>query len=62
MTVAELIAELAKQDQSQPVICTWEGIFREPSVYVAKNSTVIIDADDDHYREDIESGRMAPTR
>lgn len=59
MTVSELLEALAKYPAEANVVVTWESTFHEPSIYVAKNGTVIIDADGDFYREDIEAGRWS---
>ena len=56
MTIQELIIELSKYDPNEKIIATWEGTTMEFSVYQAKDGTVLIDADDDFYKEKFVSG------
>jgi hypothetical protein len=61
MKNSELIEQLAKYPPDAHVLVMWESTFHEPSVYAAKNGTVILDADyTDMYRERIESGKLVP--
>lgn len=51
MTVGQMIEKLKEYPKDAPLEVTWEGIFRNPSVYLYKDGkTVLIDADDDAYR------------
>lgn len=58
MTVIELIEKLNDLKGDARVLATWEGTVQELSVYVAKDGTVMIDADQEVYRKDFESGRL----
>lgn len=60
MKVGELIEELSKHPLDAVVMATWESIFREVSIYRALDGTVVLDADDDRYRDDIETGKLVP--
>lgn len=59
MKVKELIKILQRHNQDEEVSVTWEGIFRdieEDNIYLAANGKVIIDADENCYKQHIERG------
>jgi len=58
MTVAELIEALSKYPRDADVLVTWEGTTNEPSVYQAKSGTILIDGDNEFYREEFENGGL----
>jgi hypothetical protein len=58
MTVSELIQELSRFPPNAVVYCTWEGVVRDLGVYAAKDGTVLIDGDGEHYRDGFESGEI----
>lgn len=63
MTVRELIVELQAYDQDRSVLVTWEGIFRgltAASVYPSPHGPVVIDADNNYYRDIIVAGKLSP--
>ena len=51
----ELIKDL---DPKKPLVGTFESTFKTPSIYEAKDGSVVIDLDDCFYKDDIESGDM----
>jgi hypothetical protein len=57
MKIIDLIVALEDYDFDENVLVTFEGITRDISVYQAKDSTVLIDADDNFYKEDFLSGK-----
>ena len=59
-TIQELINELSKYDPNEEVIATWEGIIREVDIYRAKDGTVMIDADENNYKDRFVSGEWNP--
>jgi hypothetical protein len=63
MKVSQLRELLDNYPDSAQVLVTWEGIFRRVNskhVYRAPNGTVVIDADDNHYKNRILSGELVP--
>lgn len=63
MTVNELIKLLWEYNPAAEVDVTWQGrpagIFAE-NIYAAKNGVVLIDADNNFYRDDYVTGRRNP--
>lgn len=63
MKVGELKILLEKYPSETTVMVTWEGVYRtiKPSnLYLAANGKLMIDADDNAYKEDITSGKLNP--
>ncbi len=61
MTVSELIQELARFPQGAEILCTWEGVLRDitpETLYQAKDGGVLIDADENAYKEKFLNGSM----
>ena len=59
MKVKELIKLFQEHNQDEEVRVTWEGIFRdieEENIYLAANGKVIIDADENCYKQKIKNG------
>lgn len=51
MLVKELIQKLLEFDQEAEVIGTWEGITMKLDVYRAFNGRIMVDADENSYKE-----------
>ncbi len=62
MKVQDLISELSKYDPNEDIIATWEGITREISVYQAKDGTIMLDVDDNSFKEEFISGEWNPKK
>ena len=63
MKVMELIEALNKYPQNLEVLITWESTFSDldnEKIYQAKDGTVILDADENFYKERIMSGELRP--
>jgi hypothetical protein len=58
VTVAELRAALAAYPDDAPVVAVWEMCSWGVAVYEAPGGVVVIDADGEQDREDIEAGRL----
>ncbi|MBU0598950.1 hypothetical protein KKF61_08270 [Patescibacteria group bacterium] len=63
MNVKELKLLLNNYSESASVLGTWEGIFSEideDNLYIAPNGIVVIDLDDNAYKDVILSGKLVP--
>jgi len=63
MKVKELIEFLNAFDEDVRVLITWEGIFVDihpEDIYRSKGGSIILDADNCNYKDDIVSGRLVP--
>ena len=61
MTIQQLIDRLKQEDSNATVAVTWEGIIRhidDDSIYRTPKGLVLIDADDNFYKEDWQSGEI----
>lgn len=62
MTRDELIAELQKYPADVQVKITWETTvhaIKPENLYLSKDGVLLIDADDNNYKKDFESGELS---
>lgn len=59
-TVKEMQIVLSRMPSDAKILGTWQGMFWGVGVYQSKNGSLIIDLDENLYREQIESGELTP--
>lgn len=57
-TVGELIEALKNFTPETEINATWEGVWRTPKIYRAKDGSCVIDADDGYYEKSFSDGTL----